>query len=80
MAAIDWTLTGRPQGWCPRCSMKSVVVSDPRFVCTSPQCAWDSNRTSTLENRIFSQPTLSNAKLDLMRETIGVRRTIVLDS
>lgn len=63
----------RPQGWCPECGLRSVVLTPSMLVCSSPQCDWERDRSEALENEVFSGPAeLTKERLNNMRQRFGL--------
>lgn len=68
------TFSSRPQGWCPRCILHSVVLTSESLVCTSPQCEWEASRTSELEAEVFSgPPPLTPDRMNRLRAEFGLK-------
>lgn len=71
--AIDLTTSGRLQGWCPNCDLRSVIATPERLVCSSPQCQWESPRSDDIEDTVFSgPPPLTRDRLNRLRGGFGL--------
>jgi len=61
--------SGRFQGWCPVCGLRSAEARGRLLVCNSPQCGWESPRTAELELEIRSEPpVISESRLNDLRK------------
>lgn len=60
-------------GWCPICSLSSVVRGSRILICSSPSCGWRATRTPQLEEDVFGgTPELTAQQLDDLRASYGL--------
>ena len=61
------------QGWCPECLLHSVVRTREKFICTSPECRWETRKETADEDEIFGSPPMLDARgLDRLRRIVGI--------
>jgi hypothetical protein len=72
MPFVGRNTSARQRGWCPRCTLHSVVVTPSSLVCSSPQCEWEEARSEALEKEVFGGPAqLTSDRLAQLQRQFG---------
>jgi hypothetical protein len=51
--------------------MRSVVFTDAKLICSSPQCDWAAQRSESLDDAVLTAPEMTREKMKTMRAMVS---------